>query len=52
MTKNKGVHWYGEVSKWEVTFWFNGRHRHLGHYDDHKGAAAVYSRQAREYGTS
>jgi hypothetical protein len=31
---------------WEVTDWFNGRNRHLGYYDDHKGAAAVYSKYA------
>jgi hypothetical protein len=43
ITKSKGVHWHKRNFKWVVTFWFNGKDRNLGYFDDHTGAVAVYS---------
>jgi hypothetical protein len=41
--KSKGVNWDKRTSKWEVAFYLDGEKRHLGYYDDHVEAVAVYS---------
>jgi membrane protein involved in colicin uptake len=43
ITKSKGVFLRKRTSKWEVAFWFDGKKRHLGCFDDHTEAVAVAS---------
>jgi hypothetical protein len=41
-----GVGWNRQISKWKVTFKFNGSKGHLGYFDfdDHTKAVAEYGR--------
>jgi hypothetical protein len=47
--KSRGVGWDKKIMKWQVVFRLDGKKRHGGYFDDHRGAVAK-EQQLREYG--
>ena len=45
-SKFVGVNWHKQKKKWHVQIRIDGKHKHLGYFDDEKEAACKYDEQA------
>jgi hypothetical protein len=49
ISKYRGVSWYKSRKKWQARIQYDGKQRHIGHFEDEEQAARAYDKAARAH---